>query len=185
MKRRSVLALLSAGSDANDYALEAFPSRTARPGFTEEENLAIKRQVNREGSEESLARAAKALAGWSPDVVPAANTPPAKTMSLAAPNVPIVMMAIGDPVGSGLVASLAKPGGRTTGLSGLDAELTGKRLELLKEVAPGTTRVGLARTCIAPRNSTTLLPRSSSVAARRCCGSTASAAPTPCKNWAR
>ena len=56
-----------------------------------------------------LARAAKALAGWSPDVVLAANTPPEAI----------------------------------TGLSGLDAELTGKRLELLKEVAPGTTRVGL------------------------------------------
>ena len=64
-------------------------------------------------------------------------------MRLAAPDVPIVMVAIGDPVGSGLVASLARPGGRTTGLSGLDAELTGKRLELLKEVAPGTTKVGL------------------------------------------
>ena len=166
MKRRSVLALLGAsslsapahaqapraarvgiligaGSDANDYALEAFRLGLRDQGFTEGRNLSIERQVDREGSEASLARAAKTLAEWSPDVVLAANTPPVKTMRLAAPDVPIVMVAIGDPVGSGLVASLARPGGRTTGLSGLDAELTGKRLELLKEVAPGTTRVGL------------------------------------------
>ena len=171
MKRRSVLALLGAsslsatlpsakalaqtpkparvgiliggGSDANDYALEAFRIGLRDQGFTEGRNLAIERQIDREGSEESLTHAARALAGWSPDVVLAANTPPVKTMRLAAPDVPIVMVAIGDPVGSGLVASLARPGGRITGLSGLDAELTGKRLELLKEVAPGTTKVGL------------------------------------------
>src|SRR6185437_14918626 len=135
--------LIGGGSDANDYALEAFRIGLRDQGFTEGRNLAIERQIDREGSEESLTRAAKALAGWSPDVVLAANTPPVKTMRLAAPDVPIVMVAIGDPVGSGLVASLARPGGRTTGLSGLDAELTGKRLELLKEVAPGTTKVGL------------------------------------------
>jgi len=135
--------LIGGGSDANDYALEAFRIGLRDQGFTEGRNLAIERQIDREGSEESLTRAAKALAGWSPDVVLAANTPPVKTMRLAAPDVPIVMVAIGDPVGSGLVASLARPGGRITGLSGLDAELTGKRLELLKEVAPGTTKVGL------------------------------------------
>ena len=166
MKRRSVLALLGAsslsapahaqaprtarggiligaGSDASDYALEAFRLGLRDQGFSEGRNLSIERQVDREGSEASLARAAKILAKWSPDVVLAANTPPVKTMRLAVPDVPIVMVAIGDPVGSGLVASLARPGGRTTGLSGLDAELTGKRLELLKEVAPGTTKVGL------------------------------------------
>jgi putative ABC transport system substrate-binding protein len=135
--------LLGAGSDASDYALEAFRLGLRDQGFIEGRTLSVERQIDRDGSEESLARAAKGLAGWSPDVVLAANTPPVKAMHLAAPNVPIVMVAIGDPVGSGLVASLGKPGGRITGLSGLDAELTGKRLELLKEVAPGTTRVGL------------------------------------------
>jgi len=142
-KQARVGILIGAGSDASDYALEAFRLGLRDQGFTEGRNLSIERQIDREGREESLTRAAKALADWSPDVVLAANTPPVKTMRLAAPNVAIVMVAIGDPVGSGLVASLAQPGGRITGLSGLDAELTGKRLELLKEVAPGTTRVGL------------------------------------------
>ena len=135
--------LIGAGSDASDYALEAFRLGLRDQGFTEDRNLVIERQVDREGREELLARAAKALAEKAPDVVLAANTPPVKAMRLAAPDVPIVMVAIGDPVGSGLVASLVRPGGRITGLSGLDAELTGKRLELLKEVAPGTTKVGL------------------------------------------
>ncbi|HEY2876579.1 MAG TPA: ABC transporter substrate-binding protein [Reyranella sp.] len=142
-RKARVGILIGAGSDASDYALEAFRLGLRDQGFTEDRNLAIERQVDREGSEESLARAAKALAEKAPDVVLAANTPPAKAMRIAAPDVPIVMVAIGDPVGSGLVASLVQPGGRTTGLSGLDAELTGKRLELLKEVVPGTTKVGL------------------------------------------
>jgi putative ABC transport system substrate-binding protein len=135
--------LVGAGSDANDLAIDAFRKELRNQGFSEGSTLSIERQIDHDGSEDSLARAAKALADWSPDVVLAANTPPVKAMRLAAPNVAIVMVAIGDPVGSGLVASLARPGGRTTGLSGLDAELTGKRLELLKEVAPGTTKVGL------------------------------------------
>ena len=142
-KAARVGILIGAGSDAGDYALEAFRLGLRDQGFGEGRTLSIERQIDHEGSEESLGRAAKALAEWSPDVVLAANTPPVKAMRLAAPTVPIVMVAIGDPVGSGLVASLARPGGRTTGLSGLDAELTGKRLELLKAVAPGTTRVGL------------------------------------------
>jgi putative ABC transport system substrate-binding protein len=142
-KTARVGILIGAGSDAGDYALEAFRLGLRDQGFAEGRNLSIERQVDHEGSEESLARAAKALADAAPDVVLVANTPPVKAMRLAAPDVAIVMVAIGDPVGSGLVASLARPGGRTTGLNGLDAELTGKRLELLKQVAPGTTRVGL------------------------------------------
>jgi putative ABC transport system substrate-binding protein len=142
-RKARVGILIGAASDANDYALEAFRLGLRDQGFTDDRNLTIERQIERDDSDESLARAAKALADWSPDVVLAANTPPVKAMRLAAPDVAIVMLAIGDPVGSGLVASLARPGRRTTGLSGLDAELTGKRLELLKEVAPGTTRVGL------------------------------------------
>jgi len=142
-RKARVGILIGAASDANEYALEALRLGLRDQGFTEGNNLVVERQIDRDGSDESLTRAAKALADWSPDVVLAANTSPVKAMRQAAPDVAIVMLAIGDPVGSGLVASVARPGGRTTGLSGLDAELTGKRLELLKEVAPGTSKVGL------------------------------------------
>jgi len=167
VKRRSLLALLGAsalpapalaqtaariarvgvligvGSDATAYALEAFRLGLRDLGYIEGKNLVIERRADDEGTDDSLARTARDLAAWSPDVVLAANTPPALAMHRAAPAAAIVMVAIGDPVGAGLVASLGRPGGRITGLTGLDAELTGKRLELLKEVVPGTTKVGL------------------------------------------
>jgi len=61
----------------------------------------------------------------------------------AASTIPIVMTSTGDPVGSGLVASLARPGGNVTGLSLMAPELAGKRLELLKEILPGFSRVAI------------------------------------------
>jgi putative ABC transport system substrate-binding protein len=61
----------------------------------------------------------------------------------AAPLVPIVFAAVGDPVGTGIVASLARPGGNVTGLSSLTADLAGKRLELLREVVPGLARLAI------------------------------------------
>ena len=63
--------------------------------------------------------------------------------SQAAPLVPIVFAAVGDPVGTGIVASLARPGGNVTGLSALTADLAGKRLELLREVVPGLGRLAI------------------------------------------
>jgi putative ABC transport system substrate-binding protein len=61
----------------------------------------------------------------------------------ATQTIPIVMVAVGDPVATGLVASLARPGGNITGLSTLSPELSGKRLELLKEVLPTASRVAI------------------------------------------
>jgi putative tryptophan/tyrosine transport system substrate-binding protein len=62
----------------------------------------------------------------------------------ATSGIPIVMAAAGDPVGTRIVASLARPGGNVTGLSQMNPELNGKRLELLKEIAPGIFLVGRA-----------------------------------------
>jgi putative tryptophan/tyrosine transport system substrate-binding protein len=61
----------------------------------------------------------------------------------ATPTIPIVMASAGDPVATGLVASLAQPGGNITGFTNLASELSGKRLELLREIVPGITHVGL------------------------------------------
>ena len=58
-----------------------------------------------------------------------------------APNVPLVMVAVGDPVGTGLVASLALPGGNATGLTSIAPDLEAKRLQLLKEIVPGLSAV--------------------------------------------
>ncbi|MFI5001148.1 MAG: ABC transporter substrate-binding protein [Reyranellales bacterium] len=135
--------LLGAGSEGGNYALEAFRLGLRNQGFVDGRNIAYERRIDSEGTEASLARLAEELAGQKLDVALVANTPPVMALRRAAPALPIVMLAAGDPVGSGLVESLARPGGTVTGLTGLDAELTGKRLELLKEVVPGTARVGL------------------------------------------
>jgi putative ABC transport system substrate-binding protein len=70
------------------------------------------------------------------------GTPAALAAKRATATIPIVMAAIGEPLDTGVVASLARPGGNVTGLSALVNELAGKRVELMKEVVPSVTRVG-------------------------------------------
>jgi putative ABC transport system substrate-binding protein len=79
------------------------------------------------------------------DQIVATDTPSALTAKNATTNIPIVMANPGDPVGAGLVASLARPGGNVTGFSGLSVELNTKRLEILKDAVPKLARVGLLR----------------------------------------
>ena len=77
------------------------------------------------------------------DVIVAPTTPAARAAKQATATIPIVMVAVPDPVGSGLVASLTRPGGNVTGMSVVVPELSGKNLQLLREVLPGITRVGV------------------------------------------
>ena len=78
------------------------------------------------------------------------GAPAARAAKEATITIPIVMMQVGDPVGSGFVASLARPGGNITGLSSLAPELGGKRLELLKEIVPKLSRVAVFGTSTSP-----------------------------------
>ena len=73
------------------------------------------------------------------------GAPPALAAKSATTTIPIVMASVGGPVGAGLVASLARPGGNVTGLSSLAPELNSKRLEILKDAVPKLARVGLLR----------------------------------------
>src|SRR5437870_10727587 len=77
------------------------------------------------------------------DVVIAAPLSAIRAAKQATKTIPIVMMTTQDPVATGLVDSLARPGGNVTGITRLTRELSGKRLELLKEVVPGISRVGV------------------------------------------
>jgi putative tryptophan/tyrosine transport system substrate-binding protein len=77
------------------------------------------------------------------DVIVTAGSPAARAAKDTTTSVPIVMATGGDPVGLGLVTSLARPGGNLTGLTTLSRELSGKRLEVLKETVPRVTRMGL------------------------------------------
>src|SRR6185312_9043279 len=76
-----------------------------------------------------------------PDVIVASETPAVSAAKRATSTIPIVMAPAGDPLGTGLVASLARPGGNVTGLSAATAELAGKSLELIREILPSARRI--------------------------------------------
>ncbi|HEU5153210.1 MAG TPA: ABC transporter substrate-binding protein [Gemmatimonadales bacterium] len=77
------------------------------------------------------------------DVIVTAGTPATQAVKMATTSVPLVMVAVGDPVATGLVASLRRPGGNITGLTSISEDLEGKRLELLREVLPAVSRVAV------------------------------------------
>jgi putative tryptophan/tyrosine transport system substrate-binding protein len=79
------------------------------------------------------------------DLIVVAGVPPALAAKKATTTIPLVMTNVGDPVGTGLVASLARPGGNVTGLSSLSTELTTKRLKVLKDAVSKLVRVGYLR----------------------------------------
>jgi putative ABC transport system substrate-binding protein len=112
-------------------------------GYVEGQNLAVERRWA-EGRAERYHELAAELVALKPDVIVAATTPAVSAAKRATSIIPIVMTLTGDPVGVGLVASLARPGENITGMSVQNSpELAGKRLELLKEAFPSVRRVRL------------------------------------------
>jgi len=96
-----------------------------------------------EGQYERLSDLAAELVRLKVEVIVTYGTPPSVAAKHATTTIPIVMMSVGDPVGSGLVASLARPGGNVTGLATLSPELIGKQLEFLKDLLPTVSRVAI------------------------------------------
>ena len=111
-------------------------------GYVEGSNILIDVR-SAEGQLERLPQLAAALIKSDVDLILAVNTPGTRAAMEATKTVPIVMTAIGDPVGLGLVASLARPEGNVTGLSNMSGDLAGKRLELLKEAVPAARRIAV------------------------------------------
>jgi ABC-type uncharacterized transport system substrate-binding protein len=111
-------------------------------GWVEGQNLAIEWRFS-EGSAEPLPRLAAELVGVPVELIVASPTRPALAAKEATGSIPIVFIQVADPVESGVVASLARPGANVTGLSGMGSDLSGKRLELLKEALPDATRVAV------------------------------------------
>ena len=124
---------------------EAFVQGLRDLGYVEGRNVVIEYR-DAEGKLERRPALAAELVALKVDVILAAGgTLTALAAKQATTTIPIVFAAIGDPVGSGLVTSLARPGGNVTGLSNLGPELIGKRLELLKQSIPGVDRVAVLR----------------------------------------
>ncbi|HEY7155260.1 MAG TPA: ABC transporter substrate-binding protein [Gemmataceae bacterium] len=121
---------------------KAFRNALAGRGYVEGRNLALDVR-SADGRLDRLPMLAAGLAAAQPDVIVAVNTPGARAAIAATKTVPIVMAVVGDPVGSGFVSSLARPGGNVTGISNLSAELAAKRLSILKELVPTARNVGI------------------------------------------
>jgi putative tryptophan/tyrosine transport system substrate-binding protein len=125
--------------------LEAFRQAMREHGYIEGQNLAIEVRFA-EGKPDRLSELAKELVTLKPNVIAVGTTRAMLAAKNASKQIPIVMLGATDPVGSGLIAELARPGGNVTGLSLLATELAGKRLELLKETLPRAQRVGVLDT---------------------------------------
>lgn len=122
--------------------VEAFRQGLRDLGYMEGKNLLVEFRYA-EGKLDRLPVLAAEVVRLKVDVIVAGSTRAARAAKQASGTIPIVVAAAGDLVGAGLVASLAKPGGNVTGLTNIDPDLTGKRLELLKEVVPKASRVSL------------------------------------------
>jgi putative tryptophan/tyrosine transport system substrate-binding protein len=120
----------------------AFVQRLRELGWTEGRNVAIEYRWP-EGRNDRVAEIAVELVQIKVDVIVTTGTPAALAAKQATSAIPIVFAAAADPVGTGLVASLARPGGNVTGLSLQQADLAGKRLELLREVIPAVRRLAI------------------------------------------
>ena len=124
----------------NAANLEAFRQGLRELGYVEGRNYIIEYR-SADGRSERFPDLAAELVRLKVDVILTRGTPAVMAAKSATGTIPVVMAASGGPVLSGVVASLARPGGNVTGLSAIVAELSGKRLELLREVVPGVSRI--------------------------------------------
>ena len=168
MKRRAVIAILAGAAVARPRAaraqdagkhprigflgnstpaleaklVESFRGGLRDLGYAEGRNISIEyRWAN--GNYERLPALVAEFIASKVEVIVTAGTPAALAVKRASSSVPLVMVAVGNPIGNGLVESLARPGGNATGLTSIAPELEGKRLELIKEVVPAVSRLAV------------------------------------------
>jgi ABC-type uncharacterized transport system substrate-binding protein len=121
--------------------VESFRQGLQDLGYIEGNNIIIEYRYA-DGRSERLPELAEELVRLKIDIFVVANDTTARAAKKSTASIPIVMAGSGNPIGSGVIASLARPGGNVTGLTSYSAELLGKRLQLLKEVVPKVTRFG-------------------------------------------
>ena len=143
------LGYLMALSPDQSLDLKAFRQGVAALGYVEGKNIVIEYR-SAEGKLDRLPALAAELVVFKVDIIVALNPPSARAAKNATKTIPIVMRSTDDPVTSGLVDSLARPGGNITGLTSISTDLIGKRLEILKEAVPRTSRVAVLRNPTAP-----------------------------------
>ena len=147
--------LSAASASFQSFRIEAFGQGLRELGYVEGKNIVIEWRYA-EGKHDRLPALAAELVRLNVDVIVAGGNTVIPPVKEATNTIPIVMTQAGDPVGSGFVVSLARPGGNITGLSSVGAELSGKRLELLKETVPRLSRVAVLGTSTRPGNAQSL-----------------------------
>jgi len=141
------LSPLSAETDVP--GLDAFRRGLRDLGWVEGRDFVIEARYA-DGNSKRLPELAAQLVGQRVDAIIVGSNPGTMAAKMATSTIPIVMVTTGDPVGGGLVASLAQPGGNVTGLTALGQALSAKRLELLKDAMPGVARVAVLTTPASP-----------------------------------
>src|SRR6186997_2041267 len=162
MRRRDFIVVLAGSAAAWPFVVRAQQTRPAKLGvllmekrepfsrvfweglrefgYIDGQNMQIEYR-SAEGKLNRLPELAAELVRLKVDIIVASETPSVQAAKRATSDIPIVMAPSGDPVGTGLIASLARPGGNVTGLSAATAELAGKSLELIREILPSVRRV--------------------------------------------
>src|SRR5215472_13345138 len=141
MRRIGALMPFAKDNPETQARITAFLQELQKLGWTEGRNL----QIEYRWGSGDLQKAAAELVALSPDVIFANGTPAVAALQQATRSVPIVFAQVADPVSGGFVASLAKPGGNITGFAAFDYTVGAKWVELLKEIAPYVTHVGVIR----------------------------------------
>lgn len=137
-----MVGILSPQSPENNAGYSVFPERLRQLGYRDGETVRILLR-SADGKLDRLPALAAELVAARPDIILAINTPGAYAAIQATKQIPVVMVSVGDPVGSGFVANLARPGGNVTGISNMVAQLAPKRLAILKEAIPAATRIAV------------------------------------------
>src|SRR5947208_3507525 len=151
--RIGYLGATSASSESLRH--EAFRQGLREVGYIEGQNITIEYRYA-EGKLDRLPALAAELVALKVDVIVTGGPQATRPAKKATATIPIVMAFDSDPVGNGFVASLARPGGNVTGLSALSPEISGKQLELLKEIVPTLSRVAVLGNSAEPANALVL-----------------------------
>jgi len=140
---RTVGVLMGFANDAEAKArIEAFEQGLEKGGWSLSQNLRIEYRYA-EGDSARMQAFAQELVELKPDCILGQSTPVTDALMRATRTIPIVFVAVSDPIGSGFVASMARPGGNITGFTVLHASIAGKYLEILKEMVPQLVRVAI------------------------------------------
>ena len=163
-KRVPRIGILVGGSASSDSArIESLRRGLRELGYIEGKNIAIEYRYA-DGKPDRLSALAAELVALKVDLIVTAGPAATRAAKEATKTTPIVMAQVNDAIGSGFVVNLARPGGNITGMSVMAPELSGKQLEVLKEVVPRLSRVAVLGTSTQPGNAETL--KETEVAAR-------------------